>query len=78
MPKNPEFINKPYVREEKAGKKAYCVCGLTDNPPYCDGSHKATDCKPIICEIEKDRRVAWCGCRQSRELPFCDGSHTCL
>ncbi len=33
---------QPYVIQEKPGKKAYCACGLTGNPPYCDGSHKGT------------------------------------
>ena len=78
MARNPHYTDKPYVCEEKAGKKAYCTCGMSQNQPYCDGSHKATDMKPIIVDIEKDRRVAWCGCRQSKELPFCDGSHSYL
>lgn len=76
--KNPEYQKKPFVCKECPGKKAYCTCGLSDNQPYCDGSHKTTNCKPIIVEIEKDRQVAWCGCRQSKELPFCDGSHSYL
>ncbi len=32
----------PYKLE--AGDKTYyiCMCGLTKNPPFCDGSHKRT------------------------------------
>ena len=78
MPKIPDYPNHPYVIEEKAGKKLYCTCGLSNRPPYCDGSHKNTPDKPILVEIEEDRRVAWCGCRKSKELPFCDGSHAYL
>ncbi len=64
----------PYVIDEKAGKKAWCACGRSANQPYCDGSHKATDIKPIIVEVES-RKIAWCGCKQSGNKPFCDGTH---
>jgi len=70
--------NKPIVVSEKAGKKCICVCGESKNTPYCDGSHKGTGMKPLLVDIEADRRVAWCACTQSGELPFCDGTHTTL
>ena len=72
---NMEFQNAPYVIKEKAGTKVYCTCGQTQTQPYCNGSHKGTDSKPMIAEIEEDRQVAWCGCRRSSESPFCDGTH---
>ncbi|MEF8786487.1 MAG: CDGSH iron-sulfur domain-containing protein [Haloarculaceae archaeon] len=28
--------------EEQGGAAAICQCGLSDNKPYCDGSHTAT------------------------------------
>lgn len=77
-PKNPDFPNKPYVVNETAGTKAICICGLSNKPPYCDGSHKGTGIKPMFIDIDRDRRVAYCGCRASREMPFCDGTHSIL
>jgi CDGSH-type Zn-finger protein len=74
--KEPYLPRQPFVVQETKGTKYYCVCGLSDNQPYCDGSHKVTHYKPIKVEIENDRRVAYCGCRLSDELPFCDGSHS--
>ena len=28
--------------EEQGGNIAICQCGLSDNKPFCDGSHQAT------------------------------------
>ena len=69
---------QPYVIQEKPGKKAYCACGLTGNPPYCDGSHKGTGKQPFIVNIEEPKTVAICGCGKSGNLPSCDGTHTKL
>jgi len=68
----------PYVVKEEGGKRAWCACGLSANQPYCDGSHKATELKPIIVEVEAGKQVAWCGCKQSGNKPFCDGTHNKL
>ena len=72
----PKIAQKsPYVVEVKPKKYAWCACGLSENQPYCDGSHKTTDIRPIIVEIEEKKTVAWCGCKQSGNKPFCDGIH---
>lgn len=65
----------PYVLKMKAGKFAWCQCGLSAKQPFCDGSHKTTDFKPIVDKLDKDQTVAFCGCKQSGNAPFCDGSH---
>lgn len=68
----------PYVLEEKARTVKWCQCGLSAKQPYCDGSHKTTDIRPIIVELTEDKRVAWCGCKHSGNKPFCDGTHKTL
>lgn len=72
----PKIANKgPFVMKVKPGKYAWCACGLSDNQPFCDGSHKKTPFKPIVEQIEETKNVAWCGCKQSGTAPFCDGTH---
>ena len=70
----------PIVVEETAGKKAYCLCGWSENLPYCDGAHKRMDtgCKPTVCEVTDAGKKAVCQCHQSANLPWCDGTHSTL
>ena len=76
MEKLPKIAQKsPYIIDEKAGKKAFCTCGLSSKNPYCDGSHKGTGFSPKIIELEEDKKIAWCGCKHSGKGAFCDGSH---
>ena len=70
----------PIVVDETAGKKAYCQCGLTANPPYCDGTHsrEGTGIVPIVVELEEAGKKAVCQCHQSGNKPWCDGTHSRL
>lgn len=70
----------PYVVELGPGEYWWCSCGLSDNQPFCDGTHDTagTGLKPLRIEISKRREVALCGCRQSKNKPFCDGTHETL
>lgn len=70
--------DKPFVMEVEPGTYAWCACGESDNQPYCDGSHKGSDFKPVIEKVEETKRVAWCGCKHTDNSPFCDGTHTDL
>lgn len=65
----------PYVLELKAGKYAWCSCGLSSKQPFCDGSHKGTSFKPVVFDLNEDKKVALCGCKRTSNQPFCDGSH---
>jgi len=67
--------NYPYIIDVESGKYAWCACGLSKKQPYCDGSHKNTEFRPIVIEINEKKSVAWCGCKTSANKPFCDGSH---
>ena len=65
----------PYVMEIEPGNYAWCACGHSSNQPYCDGSHKGTEMRPIVEKVEETKTVAWCGCKHSGNGAFCDGSH---
>lgn len=75
-PKSPQ--KKPYVMDMEPGKYAWCACGLSNNQPFCDGSHKGTGMKPILETITEQRKVAWCGCKKSGNGAHCDGTHSKL
>ena len=65
----------PFVIKVEPGTYAWCACGLSEDQPYCDGSHKSTSFKPIVEKVSETQTVAWCGCKQTGNPPFCDGSH---
>ncbi|WP_019119366.1 CDGSH iron-sulfur domain-containing protein [Brevibacillus massiliensis] len=71
---------RPYLYCELPGVKTYCCCGLSEEPPYCDGSHNGKQVKrrPYITKVDKPKQVALCGCGQSKQLPYCDGAHEML
>lgn len=72
----PEIAQKaPYVIEEKPNIYRWCSCGKSSKQPYCDGSHKGTEFRPVAVEITEEKKVAWCGCKQSSKGAFCDGTH---
>jgi len=76
-PESPQLF--PYPREVEAGKTYFwCACGRSKNQPFCDGSHKVTNFKPIEYTATKSERVFFCGCKKSSNKPLCDGSHKSL
>ena len=65
----------PIIMDMKAGKKAWCSCGLTKNEPFCDGSHKGSEFNPVVYKAEVTKKMFFCACKQTNNQPFCDGSH---
>jgi CDGSH-type Zn-finger protein len=60
----------------EAGKSYWwCACGRSKTQPFCDGSHKGTDFKPVEYKAEKTEKVWFCMCRQTGGQPLCDGTH---
>jgi CDGSH-type Zn-finger protein len=53
----------------------WCACGKSAAQPFCDGTHKGSEARPMKFTIDKRQTVALCGCRKSATRPFCDGSH---
>jgi len=70
---------EPKEVELEAGKKyAWCACGLSKNQPFCDGSHRTTEFKPLIFTVEEKKTVALCQCKHTKTPPYCDGTHKTL
>jgi CDGSH-type Zn-finger protein len=74
---DPVVVQKqPYAIDVEAGKLyAWCACGLSQNQPFCDGSHKPTTITPIKWEAKKTGKAYFCGCKHSINKPLCDGTH---
>jgi|GEM_PF-257822 len=68
---------QPYVIREEPGLREYCACGLTEEAPYCDGSHngKGFGKRPFLVKYDEPKTVSICGCGRSGKRPFCDGTH---
>lgn len=67
----------PIGVELEAGKKyAWCTCGLAENQPFCDGSHKSTSFVPHVFTAEDSKTVHFCTCKKTAAQPYCDGSHS--
>lgn len=68
--------NKPSkVILEKGKKYFWCACGLTQKPPFCDGSHKGTGKRSLPFENTEQKEAWLCNCKKTKTPPFCDGSH---
>ncbi|MCW8915863.1 MAG: CDGSH iron-sulfur domain-containing protein [Magnetovibrio sp.] len=62
-----------------AGKNyAWCACGRSKKQPFCDGSHKQCDIKPVVFKADKTEKVWLCMCKHTSNHPFCDDTHNTL
>ena len=70
---------KPIKVELKKGEEQYwCACGLSNNQPYCDGSHRTTDISPVKFIAEDTGDAYLCMCKYTKNSPYCDGIHATL
>jgi CDGSH-type Zn-finger protein len=76
----PEVPQKsPYAVAVEAGKSyRWCACGKSKAQPFCDGSHKGGEFKPVEYKAEADSTVYFCGCKSSKKGALCDGTHKSL
>ncbi|HEY1719976.1 MAG TPA: CDGSH iron-sulfur domain-containing protein [Magnetospirillaceae bacterium] len=66
----------PYKVDLKEGEQYWwCACGLSKSQPFCDGSHKTTEFRPLQYKATETKEAWLCGCKQSASTPFCDGTH---
>ncbi|MDF0752438.1 glutamate synthase-related protein [Marinobacter sp. 71-i] len=68
--------NKPKKVSLKKGKEyLFCVCGRSNDQPFCDGSHADTDLTPKSFTPEEDEEAVLCQCKHTHDAPYCDGTH---
>lgn len=67
----------PFAIEVESGKSYFwCLCGLSQKQPFCDGSHKGTEFTPVRYQATESKKVYFCGCKITASQPLCDGSHS--
>lgn len=68
--------NEPVQVQLKAnGRYLFCQCGMSQNQPFCDGTHHGTKHKPLLFTAQKTGPARLCNCKRSAAGPFCDDSH---
>ncbi len=79
MTKGAVAAKAPIKVDVEAGKDYFwCACGQSKNQPFCDGSHKGSEFRPVKWSSEKDEAKWFCACKQTNGQPFCDGTHKSL
>ena len=69
---------RPVVMELEPGTYSWCACGKSAKQPFCDGSHRGSEFRPMQFQITEKKQVALCACKHTKGSPFCDGSHRTL
>jgi CDGSH-type Zn-finger protein len=67
--------NQPYFCDLEPDSYFWCACGRSKSQPFCDGSHKGSQFRPVELTLESRQLVALCGCKRTCIKPFCDGTH---
>ena len=51
---DPQVAQKaPYIyKPEKDEKVAWCACGMSKSQPFCDGSHRGSEFRPIVLDVQ--------------------------
>ncbi len=57
------------------GTYFWCACGKSEKQPFCDGSHKGSEFRPVKVVVDEPKRIKWCMCKHSRDGAFCDNTH---
>ena len=66
----------PIGVDVEAGKTYWwCACGQSKKQPFCDGSHKGSEFKPVQFEATESKKAWFCACKHTAHQPLCDGTH---
>jgi CDGSH-type Zn-finger protein len=69
----------PTPVELEANKNYYwCTCGMSQNAPFCDGSHKGSGKKSHVFTPDETKTYYLCECKATKTPPYCDGSHSSI
>ena len=71
IPQKAPFV----VNLEKDKEYYWCSCGHSKNQPFCDGTHKGSEFRPVLFKAAETGKAYLCGCKKSKKTPFCDGTH---
>jgi len=79
-------MSKPKIADRKPIKVTlnkdeelyWCACGLSNNQPFCDGSHRTTDITPTAFKTKESGDAYLCMCKHTKNAPYCDGTHAKL
>jgi len=71
----PNLFGAPLHRIHRGETYAWCACGLSRNQPFCDGSHKGSDVKPLTYTAGVSYKLVFCGRKISAWAPIYNGTH---
>ncbi|KNE56767.1 hypothetical protein AMAG_02543 [Allomyces macrogynus ATCC 38327] len=72
------FYGPCITRSLKPGEtKKWCTCGLSKSQPWCDGSHRGTEFKPLVWKVPDTPQTIYdiCNCKYTKKPPLCDATH---
>lgn len=69
---------KPKQVDLEGKEYHWCACGLSNNQPFCDGSHAGTGFSPKAFTPDEPGEAHLCMCKQTANPPYCDGTHARL
>jgi CDGSH iron-sulfur domain-containing protein 3 len=76
----PVIAGKKSIQVSVEAGKTYhwCACGRSQGQPFCDGSHRGTEFRPLTWQAAETKQLWLCQCKRTGAPPLCDGTHKTL